>query len=95
MGLSSPRQRTRAIGSQRASSTQIGGRKATYLDVQGTYLYKYPANFAAPAEKRPDYRLLAVQFDGKDNTYTFKLVGPAKTVEAAKKDFEEWLKSFK
>jgi hypothetical protein len=69
---------------------KIGGLKASYLDVSGTY--------AAPFSKagpRADYRMLAVYFDGKDNTYTFKLVGPAATVEAAKKGFDEWLKSFK
>ena len=69
---------------------KIGGVTATYLDVSGT--------FTAPFVKtgpQPDYRMLAVYYEGKDNVYTFKLVGPAKTVEAAKKDFDEFLKSFK
>ena len=69
---------------------KIGGLKAAYLDISGTY--------TAPFSKtgpQPDYRMLAVYFDGKDNTYTFKLVGPAATVEAAKKGFDDWLKAFK
>jgi hypothetical protein len=74
---------------------KIGDRKATYLDVQGTYKYKDPKDFMAAEERRPDYRMLAVYFDGKDNTYTIKFVGPAKTVEEAKKGFDEWLKAFK
>ena len=69
---------------------KIGGRKAEYLDVSGTYTA--PFSKAGP---QADYRLLAVYFDGKDNPYTFKLVGPAATVEAAKKGFDEWLKAFK
>ena len=69
----------------------IGGVKATYLDVSGTYTVP----FAQKADVRPDYRMLAVYYEGKDNVYTFKLVGPAATVEAAKKSFDDWLKSFK
>jgi hypothetical protein len=69
----------------------IGGRKATYLDVSGTY----NVPFAPKPDARPDYRMLAVHYEGKDNPYTFKLVGPAATVEAAKKGFDEWLKAFK
>jgi hypothetical protein len=74
---------------------KIGGLKATYLDVQGTYKYRDPTNIMGKTELRPDYRMLAVYYDGKDNTFTFKLVGPAKTVEEAKKGFDEWLKAFK
>ena len=70
---------------------EIGGRKATYLDVSGTY----SVPFAPKPDSRPDYRMLAVYYDGKDNVYTFKLVGPAATVDAAKKGFDEWLKAFK
>ena len=69
---------------------KIAGQKATYLDVSGT--------FTAPSSKKEpqaDYRMLAVYFDGKDNLYTFKLVGPAATVEAAKKGFDDWLKAYK
>ena len=69
---------------------KIGDRKASYLDVSGTFTA--PFSKAGP---QSDYRMLAVYYDGKDNPYTFKLVGPAKTVAAAKSDFDEFLKSFK
>ena len=69
----------------------IGGVKATYLDVSGTYTVP----FAKTPDVRPDYRMLAIYYEGKDNVYTFKLVGPAATVDAAKKGFEDWLKAFK
>jgi hypothetical protein len=39
--------------------------------------------------------MLAVQFEGPDNPYHIKLTGPAKTVDEAKKGFDEWLKGFK
>ena len=75
---------------------KIAGHKATLLDVHGTYLFKArPFDPNDKGEKRPDYRLLAVHFDGPKNVYHIRLVGPAKTVEAYKKGFEEWLKNFK
>jgi hypothetical protein len=69
----------------------IGGIKGSYLDVSGTYTVP----FVDKPDVRPDYRMLAVYYEGKDNVYIFKLVGPANTVEAAKKGFDDWLKAFK
>jgi hypothetical protein len=75
---------------------KIAGRDATLLDVHGTYTYKRrPFDPNEQGEKRPDYRMLAVQFQGPDNLYHIRLVGPAKTVEHFEKGFEEWLKNFK
>ena len=39
--------------------------------------------------------MLGVVFEGADNTYHIRLVGPADTVEHYKKGFDEWLKNFK
>jgi hypothetical protein len=39
--------------------------------------------------------MLAIYFDGPKDLYQIKLTGPAKTVEAYKKGFDEWLKNFK
>jgi hypothetical protein len=75
---------------------KIGGANATYLDVSGTYLFKArPIDPDSKAEKRPDYRMLAVHFEGPQNVYHIKLVGPAKTIAHYKKGFDEWLKAFK
>jgi hypothetical protein len=75
---------------------KIGGHPASYLDVHGTYLMKTrPFDPSDKGEKREDFRLLAVHFDGPKNVFHIRLVGPAKTVEAYKKGFEEWLKNFK
>jgi hypothetical protein len=62
------------------------GLRLTTLDLPGTYLEK-PFPFSDEVTQRPDYRLLAAVIettreDG-DGPYFVRLVGPAKTVEAA------------
>jgi hypothetical protein len=80
----------------KVTELKISGAAATYLDVSGTYLYKTrPADPNEKAEKRPDYRMLAVHFQGPETVYHIRLVGPAKTVEQYKKGFDDWLKAFK
>jgi len=76
---------------------KLGDRPASFLDVQGTYLFNpQPFNPRSKAEEKPHYRMLALYFVGpKDEPYQIKLTGPAKTVEAYKKGFDEWLKNFK
>lgn len=75
---------------------KIGGRPAVYVDIQGTYKVKLqPFNPRSKVVKKPNYRMLAIYFDGADNPYQIKLTGPAKTVEAYKKGFDEWVKNFK
>jgi hypothetical protein len=75
---------------------KIGDRPATYLDIYGTYLFNpQPFNPRSKPEERPNYRMLAIYFDGPKDVYQIKLTGPAKTVEAYKKGFDEWVKNFK
>jgi hypothetical protein len=78
----------------KVTEIRIGDRPATYLDVQGTFT---PPPFSArgKVEKKANYRMLGVHFDGPRNVYHIKLTGPAKTVEAYKKEFDEWVKNFK
>lgn len=69
-------------------------------DIQGTLLKKFPPfDPNAKITKVPDYRQLYVAFEVKDGDttilYTMTLLGPGKTIEKHKKDFEEWVKSFK
>src|SRR5262249_22808191 len=74
---------------------KVGGRDAPLLDTQATYLMKpRPFDPNDKGQKRPDYRMVALQLEGK-TPYQIRLVGPAKTVEAYKKGFDEWLKNFK
>ncbi|MFN4260870.1 MAG: hypothetical protein ACK4RK_16360 [Gemmataceae bacterium] len=67
-----------------------------FLDVQGTYLERFPP-FAPNAKitRKPDYRMFGVIFDSPKGPYYMRLVGPAKTVAENKKAFEDWLKAFK
>jgi hypothetical protein len=79
----------------KVSEVKLGGKDATYVDVQGTYLYKSrPRDPNEKATERPDYRLLGVIYEG-DNKYQIRLIGPAATVEHYKKGFDEWIKNFK
>jgi len=74
-----------------------GGKvKATYLNVHGTYHFRFPP-FAPNAreETRPDYRMLAVVFETDKGPYFIRMVGPERTVTAGKKAFDGWLKAFK
>jgi hypothetical protein len=75
---------------------KIGDRPAVYLDIHGTYLFNpQPFNPRSKPEEKPNYRMLAIYFDGSENPYQIKLTGPAKTVEAYKKGFDEFVKNFK
>ena len=75
---------------------KVSERPVTFLDISGTYKFKArPFDPKAEEETRTDYRMLAVQIDGKNEVYQIKLTGPAKTVEKYKKGFDEWLKAFK
>lgn len=67
----------------------------TCLDIQGTYYVKDKPIDAAVKEVRPDYRMIAAVWVSKDASYSIRMVGPKKTVEAHAKEFENWLRNFK
>ena len=78
----------------KVSEITIGGIKATMLDIHGTFKSpQFDPKFKGA--KKENFRLVAIQFKGPDHLYHIKLIGPSKTVEAAKKGFDEWLKNFK
>lgn len=80
----------------KVTEMKLGKGKAWYLDISGTYLYKSaPFDPNAKVEKRPDNRMLAIQYEGDEDVYHFKLVGPAKTVDKHKKGFDDWIKGLK
>jgi hypothetical protein len=80
----------------KVTELRISGAEATYLDISGSYLFKNrPFDADEKPQLRPDYRMLAVQFEATKTIYHIKLVGQAKTVEHYKKGFDEWLKAFK
>src|SRR5262249_33177003 len=80
----------------KVAEIKIGGRTATLLDISGSY--KYKARPIDPDEKavlKPGYRMLAIHFEGPEETYHIKVTGPAATIEHHKKGFDEWIKAFK
>jgi hypothetical protein len=69
--------------------------KATMIDVTGTYMFKAAPMAPGPGEPRPGWRMLAVVLETEKGNYYLKLTGPAKTVEAARKPFEGFVRAFK
>ena len=75
---------------------KIAGDDATQLTVSGTYLYNpQPFNPKSKTEKRPDYKMIAIFYNGPKDVYQIKFTGPAKTVDENTKAFEAWIKGFK
>jgi hypothetical protein len=75
---------------------KVGDRAVTYVDLQGTYLQRErPADPSSPTVEKPDYRMIAVIAEGKQGPFYVRFIGPAKTVDKNKKDFDDWLKNFK
>jgi hypothetical protein len=75
---------------------KVGKIDAPYQDITGTYLKKdRPFDPSAKTVEKTNYRQLYVILITDAGDYYPTLVGPAKTVEKHKKDFENWLKSFK
>jgi hypothetical protein len=79
---------------EKLTETKVGTMKATYLDLSGTYKKK-PNPMATQFTPMKDYRELYVAFEGGGGTYYVRVLGPAKTVEKNKKDFDGWLAAFK
>ncbi len=85
----------------KVDKVKVGPNEGVLHDIRGTFLKKDGGPFDPNAKvvKQADYRQLYVIFDGKDAggdvTYSMYLVGPAKTVEKHKADFENWVKNFK
>lgn len=81
---------------RKTTMLKVGGLDATYLDIQGTYLKKFPPfDPNAKITRADNYRELYVVFETKDGLASFVLLGPTKTVEQHKKAFDEWVKNFK
>jgi hypothetical protein len=80
----------------KVSKIKIGKLEGHYLDVSGTYKYKAaPFDPKSPTELRPNSRMLAIHYEGTNDQFHIRLVGPAKTVEGYKQGFEDWLKALK
>ena len=75
---------------------QVADVKVTQLDIEGTYQFRNPPfDPNAKVERKANYRMFSVYFDSENGPYFIRMTGPMKTMEQAKKGFDEWLKNFK
>jgi hypothetical protein len=79
----------------KVDTMKIGDLKAIVLDVRGTYKPSAMGPMAPAGEPRPNHRMLSVIFETPHGPYFIRFVGPEKTIERNKQDFERWLKGFK
>jgi hypothetical protein len=80
------------VPSPAPKKTKISGLAVTRLELEGTYLASM-GPMAPPGVKKPGYKLLGAIVEAPEGPVFFKLTGPAKTVAAAKTDFEKMLSS--
>ena len=81
---------------EKVEKMEVGKIKATYQDVKGTFLAKErPFDPASKVTEKEDYRQLYVVLPTDDGDFYFSVNGPAKSVEAKKKDFDGFLKALK
>jgi hypothetical protein len=75
---------------------KIGGLDTTVLDIRGTYTVpEFMQNKGDKPEAKKGWRMIAAVFETKEGRYFVRLIGPEKTVEGAKKDFDAFLASAK
>jgi len=79
--------------SQRQSRT-LNGLKVTLVDVSGTYVAEVTPG-SPQRHNSPNFRLRAAVIETSNGPYFIKLTGPAKTVAAAEKPYEQFLSSVK
>jgi hypothetical protein len=71
---------------------KVNGLEVTRVEVEGTY---QSGGMAGPKVAKPGTKLLGAIVEGKGGNVFFKFTGSAKTVEAAKKDFDAVVASIK
>lgn len=81
-----------AVAKREARS--INGLKVTLVDVSGTYVAEMTPG-SAKRHNSPNFRLRAAVIETPSGPYFIKLTGPARTVAAAEKAFEQFLGSMK
>lgn len=81
-------------GEGKTSEMKIAGHDAFRLESEGTYTGTSLDGKSKP-EPIKGAKGIFYQFEGPDNIYHIRLVGPAKTVDAYAKGYDEWVKGFK
>ena len=71
---------------------EVDGMKAHMVDIKGTYAER--TRMTDPPTMQDDYRMLAAIIETGGREYFIKFYGGAKTVEANKKWFDQFIQSF-
>ena len=75
---------------------KYGPHDATVLDASGTYTVPdFIQQEIGKSQPKKGWRTLSAVLETKEGRYFVRLIGPEKTVEGAKKDFEAFLSSAK
>ncbi len=72
---------------------KVSGFDLTTLELEGTFTGG--GGPMGPKVTKPGFKLLGAIIEGPEGAIFFKLTGPAKTVEAARADFQKMLKGIK
>lgn len=72
---------------------KVSGFDLTTLEIDGTYTGG--GGPMGPKTNKPGFKLLGAIVEGPEGAIFFKLTGPAKTVEAARADFQKMVKAIK
>jgi hypothetical protein len=75
-------------------SRTVNGLKVTLVDVSGTYVAEMTPG-AKERHNSPNFRLRAAVIEAANGPYFVKFTGPARTMAAAERAFEQFLSSLK
>jgi hypothetical protein len=92
-GMFTPPEGKKIEDVSKIDTVAIGAVKATLLDVHGTY--KPSQMMGPPQEPRPNHRMIGVVFASPQGPYFMRFVGPERTIERHKAEFDKWLRGFK
>ena len=81
----------------KVSETKVADFKASYQDIKGTFQSRArPGDPSSAVTEKKNFRQLYVIYENDDKkVISFILVGPEKTIEKHKKDFDGFIKGFK
>ncbi len=74
--------------------TTVNGLKQTHVDVSGTFLFQ-PMSMGPTVAEKPGFRMLASVVECSSGPVFTKFVGPQKTVEKWKPQYQEFMNTFK
>jgi hypothetical protein len=78
----------------RRDSKTVNGLKVTSVDLTGTYVAEVRPG-ASERFNKPGFRLRAAVVETPRGPYFIKMVGPARTMDAAQKDFDAFVASLR